>query len=255
MWDNIVAWVEKKAGPSLIKLESAQEVNVFFESKSREATPSGATQVIGGGVIVAFTDDPAKIQILESVAIAFDDIFFGLAPRSLGRPEAGLVSSELVTTAQKLLDAEVRDKLRYEGQENGGESFKNPVSLQDDDLLYMRFPFDAKHAVGPIVSAEARELGAGHEDYVERVGDDVRFFVAINSVPNVNVFTGENAAMLFNDPRPMLIFFRDERRGTMLLAWTVLTVYIFQAQAGTLNYPRTMRTCEFLALIFALAKT
>ena len=41
MWDNIVAWVEKKAGPLLVKLETAEEVNVFFDEKSREATPSG----------------------------------------------------------------------------------------------------------------------------------------------------------------------------------------------------------------------
>ena len=47
----------------------------------------------------------------------------------------------------------------------------------------------------------------------QRVGDDIRFFIAIHSLPNVNIFTGENAALLFNDPRPLLIFFRDERRG------------------------------------------
>lgn len=45
MWDNIVAWVEKKAGPILVELQSAEEVNVFFDAKAREATPTGADPI------------------------------------------------------------------------------------------------------------------------------------------------------------------------------------------------------------------
>lgn len=77
----------------------------------------------------------------------------------------------------------------------------------------MRFPFDERSAVAPIVTPDAVGMGKEHPEYWERVADDVRFFIAIYSMPKVNVFTGENAALLFNDPRPMLLFLRDEKRG------------------------------------------
>jgi len=83
MAENLIAWVEKKSGPSLVQLSSAAEVEQFFVEKAREETPSGTSPHVGGGVVVAFSDDPASIHIMESVAIAFDDIFFALAPPSL----------------------------------------------------------------------------------------------------------------------------------------------------------------------------
>lgn len=128
------------------------------------------------------------------------------------------MSPELIADSQKQLDQEAKDKAVMETEEGGAAAPAASgavVNLLQDDLLYMRFPFDSGEGVGPIVTSEAMELGREHEEYAERVGDDVRFFVAIHSVPNVSTFTGENAAMLFNDPRPMLLFFRDERRGVV----------------------------------------
>ena len=55
---------------------------MFFDEKSRDATPSGTDMAVGGGIIVAFTSDPEKISLLEDVAVTMDDMFFGLAPPS-----------------------------------------------------------------------------------------------------------------------------------------------------------------------------
>ena len=67
------------------------------------APRSGTAQVIGGGIIVAFTDDPEKMKILESVAIAFDDIFFGHAPNAI---QAQVVSAATRESAQEFWDLE-----------------------------------------------------------------------------------------------------------------------------------------------------
>ena len=113
-----------------------------------------------------------------------------------------MIPGSLLESTQKSLDLEA-DKFEHA-----------KVSL-DSDLLYMRFPFDEGHAVAPIVAGETLKLGGSHPEFLERAGDDVRFFIATNMLPNVNIFTGENAALVFNDPRPMLVFFRDEGRGSI----------------------------------------
>ncbi|CAD7945423.1 unnamed protein product [Amoebophrya sp. A25] len=199
MWDNIVAWVDKKSGPILVHLKTAEEVNVFFDAKAKDATPSGSSAAIGGGIVVAFCDDPEKIETLEDVGVTFDDIFFGLAPNSLLRQ---VVDDATIARGQAVVDAE--------------SSVKNlpSVKITDGDVVYMRYPFDEGAAVAPIVTPDAISI-KGQEEYWERVGDDIRFFIAVYSMPNVNVFTGENAALLFNDPRPMLVYFRDEGRGAL----------------------------------------
>ncbi|CAD7958409.1 unnamed protein product [Amoebophrya sp. A120] len=197
MWDNIVAWVEKKAGPILVHLQTKEEVEVFFQAKAHEATPTGTSAVIGGGVIVAFCDDPEKEKVLQEVGVAFDDIFFGIAPNSLYKE---VVKPETILRAQAVADQESEVK----------EVPKVDVSA--GDVVYMRFPFDEGESVAPIVTPDAVGMGKEHPEYWERVADDVRFFVAIYSMPKVNVFTGENAALLFNDPRPLLLYLRDEKR-------------------------------------------
>ena len=39
-------------------------------------------------------------------------------------------------------------------------------------------------------------------------------------MPNINIFSGENAAIIFADPRPMLIFARDTRRNQISETFT-----------------------------------
>lgn len=88
-------------------------------------------------------------------------------------------------------------------------------------MIYMEFPFDDKKAVAPIVSARADAIykssdnidAQTEEDHVEQAIDDVKYFISVHSLPNLNVFTGENAAALFNDPRPMLLFMYDPDKG------------------------------------------
>jgi len=63
--------------------------------------------------------------------------------------------------------------------------------------------------------------------------DDVKYFISIHSLPNLNVFTGENAAALFNDPRPLLLFFYDPDKGEED-AHTVATDS-YRSQAKVLN--------------------
>lgn len=85
----------------------------------------------------------------------------------------------------------------------------------------MQYPFDDKKAIAPIVSARADAIyksasaidAQTEEDHVEQAIDDVKYFISVHSLPNLNVFTGENAAALFNDPRPMLMFMYDADKG------------------------------------------